>query len=176
MIQFKEISPVEESLVSKEANDLIDALELKMSDFKPVSCPLVHRFTPGMYSRQIFMKKGLLLTSKIHKTIHQYIVSQGRVSVWTEGEGWVEIEAPYTGITIPGARRVLFTHEETIWTTFHPTRIHPKNNSYEEVQKAVDRIERVIIEKHDNQLLTEEQKRDMLYWANGRIGEPKKLN
>ena len=53
----------------KRVNDArIDELELKMvTDFDHVECPLVHRFTNKMYIREIFMPKGTLVTSKIHK-------------------------------------------------------------------------------------------------------------
>lgn len=85
------------------------------------SPPVVHRFTPGLYSRQITMPAGLVCTSKIHKTEHQYIVNRGLVRVWSEEIGWVEIRGPYHGITKPGARRILAVAEETVWTTFHPT-------------------------------------------------------
>ena len=67
------------------------------------------------------MPKGLLCTSKIHKTEHQYVVSKGVLKVWSEEMGWELIRAPFIGITKPGARRALHIIEDTVWTTFHPT-------------------------------------------------------
>jgi len=81
--------------------------------------PVTHRFTPGLYIREIFMPAGSLLTSKIHNTEHPYVISKGKVSVWTGSEGVVTLEAPHTGVTKPGTRRVLFIHEDTTWVTFH---------------------------------------------------------
>lgn len=102
-------------------NALVDRFEqaivgsgLPLADF-----PLVHRFTPGMYIREIFMPAGSVLTSKIHKTEHPYVISKGVVTVWTAEQGAITLSAPHTGITKPGTRRVLFVHEDTIWTTFH---------------------------------------------------------
>ncbi|MGD0638386.1 MAG: hypothetical protein ABSA72_10155 [Nitrososphaerales archaeon] len=86
-----------------------------------ISPPLQHRFTPGLYSRTIFMPKGMVCTSKIHKTEHQFVVSKGVLRVWSKETGWVKIRAPYIGVTKPGARRALHILEDTIWTTFHPT-------------------------------------------------------
>ena len=83
--------------------------------------PVEHRFTPGLYSRTIFMQRGLVCTSKIHKTEHQYVLSKGRLEVWSEQDGWKLIAAPYIGITKPGARRALNILEDCVWTTFHPT-------------------------------------------------------
>lgn len=113
-------------VVSREhfpTNARIDELEQVMMRFAAAECPLRHSFTPGLYSRTIKMPAGSIITSKIHRTEHPYIVSVGRCSVWIEGEGWVEIVAPYHGITKPGTRRVLVIHEDTVWTTFHPTHL-----------------------------------------------------
>ena len=43
------------------------------------------------------------------------------VDVFIEGVGWKRYAAPYTGITKPYTRRILYIHEDTIWTTFHVT-------------------------------------------------------
>ena len=106
--------------------------------------PLTHRFTPGMYVREIFMPAGAILTSKIHKTEHPFVVSAGRVKVLVENGEWMEIVAPYTGITKAGTRRLLVVLEDTVWTTFHVTE-----------ETDVERIERAILEPHHNPLLPE---------------------
>jgi len=122
----------------------IDRIETDMVRLPQVECPLIHTFTPGLYSRQITMPAGTFLTSKIHLTEHPYVVSQGAVLVWIDGRV-KEIKAPYMGVTMPGTRRVLFTLTETIWTTFHVTD-----------ETEVDRIEEQIILKRDEHLLIPE--------------------
>lgn len=104
--------------------------------------PITHRFTPGLYTREIFMPAHSVVVSKIHKTEHPYVVSQGNLWVMIEGVGWEHIVAPHTGITKPGTRRLLFMETDTVWTTFHVTQL----TCWEE-------IEREIIEPHDNPLL-----------------------
>ena len=99
----------------------VDTLEQKIMGLPPAECPVVHRFTPGLYIREILMPKGTLITSKIHLTEHPYVISKGVVDVFIEGVGWKKYAAPYTGITKPYTRRVLFIEEDTIWTTFHAT-------------------------------------------------------
>lgn len=102
----------------------IDRLEEAMrASPHQVDCPLVHRFVPGMYIREIFMPRGTRLTSKVHRTRHPFVITKGRVSVWTEREGMQHFTAPYFGITEPGTRRVLEIHEDTVWITFHPTHL-----------------------------------------------------
>lgn len=101
----------------------IDALELAMLSCPDalIDMPLVHRFVPGAYVREIFIPAGTLTTSKIHKTEHVYIVLTGKVSVFIDGVGVQHITAPYVGVTKPGTRRVLYIHEDCRWITFHPT-------------------------------------------------------
>jgi hypothetical protein len=107
------------------------------------SLPVKHHFTPGLYCREIFMPAGAVLTSMIHNTEHPFVVSQGRCSVYNEGTGeTMEIVAPHFGITLPGTRRLLFIHEDTIWTTFHVTHL-----------KDVAEIEKAILKPHSNPLL-----------------------
>ena len=83
-------------------------------------CPLTHTFADGIYVREIFMPKGMLIVSKIHKVKHPYFVLSGDLSVLTE-EGEVRIKAPFYGITPAGAKRLLYIHEDTIWITVHAT-------------------------------------------------------
>jgi len=99
----------------------IDNLEAAMlAELRPVELPVEHQFVPGLYIRTIFMPAGTLLTSKIHKTEHPFVITKGRVSVFIPEEGVVHLEAPHRGITKPGTRRVLYIHEDCTWTTYHP--------------------------------------------------------
>lgn len=87
-----------------------------------VECPLTHRFTPGMYVREIFVPKGTRLVTMIHRTEHPFVVSSGKIAVWCPGDERPHvIEAPYTGITKPGTLRLAVALEDTVWTTFHAT-------------------------------------------------------
>jgi hypothetical protein len=83
--------------------------------------PLKHTFVDGAYVREIFMPKGMALTSKIHKVTHPYFIMKGDVSVLTEG-GVVRLKAPYSGITPAGTKRLLYIHEDTTWITVHVTK------------------------------------------------------
>jgi hypothetical protein len=87
----------------------------------PAYCPVEHRFTPGLYIREIFIPAGTLLTSMEHRKEHPFVISQGRIEVVSETEGSVIYEAPYTGITQPGTRRALHALTDVVWTTFHVT-------------------------------------------------------
>ena len=110
----------------------------------PVDFPVQHKFPPGMYVREIFMPAGSVLTSRIHKFEHPFVVSKGVISVWSLNEGTVCYHAPHTGITLPGTRRVLLAHEDTIWTTFH---LNPDNITDPDVLVAH------LTQEHENPML-----------------------
>ncbi len=98
-----------------------DSIESDMAKMPQVYLPLVHRFTPGLYIREIFMPAGTLVSTRTHKTTHPYIIKQGKYQVIDqEGKGDV-VEAPFTGITQSGTRRVINIIEDTIWISFHIT-------------------------------------------------------
>jgi len=118
---------------------------------------LVEDATPGLYIRQITLPKGTLLTSRIHKTCHPFVVTKGAITVYnTIGDTQELYHAGHKGITYPGTRRVLYTHEETTWTTYHPTnRITNDffNLESEEKQVIFDSIMSDIIQEYYNPLL-----------------------
>jgi hypothetical protein len=133
--------------VIQRLNDYrIDELEAAMvENLDLVECPVTHVFTEGLYTREIFMPAGSLVTSKIHKTEHPYVLSKGKLLVCIDKGEWVEMVAPYTGVTKPGTRRVAYIIEDTIWTTFHA---NPDDLT------DLDEIENLIIEEHENPLLS----------------------
>lgn len=85
--------------------------------------PHIHKFTPGLYIRELHMPPGTLITSEVHATEHPYVISSGSCYVFTEDAGWRYCRAPHTGITLPGTKRVVFALDPLVWTTFHVTNL-----------------------------------------------------
>lgn len=108
-----------------------------------VECPLTHIFTPGLYTRTIFMPAGSLIMSMTHNTRHPFIISTGEVDVISP-EGSVTHVAPYMGITQPGTKRFLHVKQDTTWTTFHA---NPNNLT------DPDQIAGIILNEPSNPLL-----------------------
>ena len=129
-------------------DEFIDKVEKGLIEYAPAECPLVHRFTKGMYIREIFIPKGTLLTSMKHKTEHPFVISKGEIAVMSANENKVIYKAPFTGITKPQTRRVLYAIEDTIWTTFHVT---DKTN--------IDEIGAELLEESSNNLLEKDHPR-----------------
>lgn len=140
-------------------NNKIDELEAALiSECEPIICPLKHTFIPGFYIREIFMPKGVegkvnLITSRVHNTFHPFFVLKRKVAVYSDNDGEIVIEAPYSGITTPDTRRVLKIIEDTVWVTVHATDIVPKDDSVEAIEYAANEVAEQILAKHENPLL-----------------------
>lgn len=122
----------------------IDELEVALAMTLPrADTSVQHLFTPGMYTRECYIPAGSIVTGKIHKTEHPWVLAEGTL-VLRDGEGeWSEHVGPEMGVTTPGTRRVLVTVTDCIWITFHA---NPENLT------DPDQIEAQIIHKHDAHL------------------------
>ena len=94
--------------------------------------PVKHSFAGGCYIREIYNPANHLIITKIHKKEHPFFLMKGSMSILTE-EGIQHIEAPYQGITKPGTKRAIYTHEECTFITVHAT----DNTSIKEVEEEV---------------------------------------
>ena len=144
------LTSVNKSIVAREVRDFILAVEDKIRTVPGATygdnvAPLKHTFVDGAYVREIFMHKGLLLTSKIHKVTHPYFILQGEVTVVTE-EGEINIKAPFYGVTKAGTKRLIYVREDTVWVTVHVTKERDLKlieeeiiaNNFEELDNIID--------------------------------------
>jgi len=129
IIDMRELSDVTE----------MDKMELLIGNAPQTPCPLDHFFTPGIYTRKIFMPAGTFVVSVKHKTTHPFFILSGKVAVLKEKtggdlDGGFEVEglfeAGYMGITIPDTKRFLYNIEDTVWVTCHanPDNIQDPND------------------------------------------------
>lgn len=109
-----------------ERRAAIDRLQSAMDAMPQVPQPLTHHFTEGLYGREIFNPKGCLIVTKIHKAPNFSFILKGKLSVITE-EGEDVLEAPGFFITKPGTKRVLYSHEDTVFMTVHPNPTNTDN-------------------------------------------------
>jgi len=94
--------------------------------------PVKHTFAGGCYIREIYNPANELIVTKIHKKEHPFFLMKGEMSILTE-EGIQNIKAPYQGVTKPGTKRAIYTHEECIFITVHAT----ENTTVEDVEEEV---------------------------------------
>lgn len=85
-----------------------------------VEFPTDHSFPPGMYVRSVFLPAGSLLVGKLHRYAHHNYISQGRVTVLTEAHGLQTLTAPCQMLSPAACKRLIYAHEDTIWTVMHP--------------------------------------------------------
>ncbi|OTG65837.1 hypothetical protein [Acinetobacter silvestris] len=115
-------SDVAQSTQNEPLDYFKKALELQkhLLEFEQVDIPVEHHFAPGNYARECFLPAGSVVIGKVHRHAHVNVISKGKVTVATS-EGIRDYEAPITFISEPGTKRALIVHEDTVWTTVHPT-------------------------------------------------------
>jgi hypothetical protein len=142
----------------------IIALEQMMRLEKQVEIDVTHRFAGGIYSREITIPKGTLLTGRIHKFGHFDIMLSGDITVSTDNGEVKRLEGLHILEGQAGKKRAGYAHEDTHWITFHSAEERDPEEMYEfltcenfeeldlfneEFEKAMKQI------KQDEQNLTE---------------------
>lgn len=119
-------------------HDKIAVLVREFGKIPQVDCPLKHYFAPGVYIREIFMPAGSIVIGKIHKTEHFNIIQRGLVSLIDENFKREDL-GPSTFVSKAGVQKVLYIHEDTIWSTVHLTS-----------ERDLEALEAQLIEPHDS--------------------------
>lgn len=95
--------------------------------------PVKHHFSDGIYVREIFMPKGLIVVGKTHKTTHLNIVVSGRCEVMINGE-IKEFKAGDVFESLEGSQKTLYIFEDCTWIT-----IHTNEDDEKDIEKLEDR-------------------------------------
>lgn len=95
-------------------------LEAALFSGQTVDLPVKHHFSRGVYARELFIPKGIVLVGKIHKHSQINVVLKGDISVFSE-DGIKRVKAGETIVSPPGVKRAGYAHEDTVWTTIHGT-------------------------------------------------------
>ncbi len=83
-------------------------------------CPLTHTFGEGVYVREMLLPQGTMITGKLHRHAHPYVLLRGEVLVVSEAGGQEHLRAPLSRIAPPGTKRAMYALEDTVWITMHP--------------------------------------------------------
>ena len=123
-IDNKELSINSREKILKLERDLIDIAdgvnivgngkEIIHSDI----APLTHTFADGIYARQMDLKQGTAVVGAIHKHLHIWFLLTGNITVATEDatENYI---APCYVVSEPGAKRVIYANEDSIFVNIH---------------------------------------------------------
>lgn len=104
----------------KEARERIFRLECELEKYEQQEMETNHHFGGGVYARELVIPKDTVLTGKMHTHEHLNIMLRGDITVYTE-TGTKRITEPGVIVSRPGTKRAGYTHEETVWITFHAT-------------------------------------------------------
>jgi hypothetical protein len=136
----------------------IEAIEERFLKEEQVECPVVHRFAPGIYIREVTLPAGSFAVGHKQKTEHLNIMISGRVTMIGDDGEWVEVTAPKTFVSQPG-RKIGFIHDKVVWQNIYPTE-----------ETDIEKLEEMFLEKsitwkekqkNDNLLLTFEKSEDV---------------
>jgi len=83
--------------------------------------PLEHHFENGMYTRKIFMPKGMLGISLIHKQDHPTFILSGECSILLDTGEVERYKAPHIIQTKAGTQRVMYMHDNSEWACVYKT-------------------------------------------------------
>ena len=100
--------------------------------------PLKHSFADQIYVRQMNMKKDTLVVGAIHNHLHVWFLLTGSLTIVTETSS-EDFIAPCYVISKPGAKRVIYAHEDSIFVNIHK---NPDNI------KDIDQLEATIVSKN----------------------------
>jgi hypothetical protein len=98
---------------------VVDAItEYIDQNCEQLEIPVTHRFSPGVYCREITMPAGASCVGHRHKTRHQNIALTGMAVVTIDGVT-TEIVAPFVFESAPGAQKMFQVIEDLRWLTIH---------------------------------------------------------
>jgi len=127
------VTNIQEEIISRE--DSVEGEEANAVN------PVKHTYADGLYIREIFMPRGEIVISKIHKIAHPFFLIKGKISVLSE-EGEKLLQAPYYTVTPAGTKRMLYTHTNAIVVTVHRTFETDLNKIEDEIiAKSFDELE-----------------------------------
>jgi hypothetical protein len=104
----------------KHLMDNLEAVIEKHRDDPQVSCPVYHRFGPGLYIRELHMVVGTIAIGRIQRFEHMNVFIKGKVRVLNPDGTTDDIEAPMTFVGRPG-RKVGMVLEDMIWQNIYAT-------------------------------------------------------
>lgn len=117
MSELSKILP--SSLDFRTAITAAEALFNSLPDTEKTTPEVIHHFAPGVYMREMRIKKGTVLIGKIHKNTHLCVLNGDIEIASQEGKG--RFTGYLTFLSNPGIKRIGYAYEDTVFTTIHAT-------------------------------------------------------
>ena len=116
LAKVKSIDKLQEAIIDSNKKEGFYGDGKNIPDIKEI--PITHKFADQTYIRQMDMKKGQVVIGCIHKHLHVWFLLTGKVTINNNGDV-VDYIAPCYTISKPGARRVIYAHEDSIFVNVH---------------------------------------------------------
>jgi len=119
-MMWEKIAEFQEQVNNIEGVLTHKAGEKQSKEFK-TNLPLQQHLEGGLYTREIFMPKGAVVVSMIHKQQHPSFLLKGELSYLTDEGKIKRITGPHKIFTQIGTQRVLYIHEDSEWCCVYKT-------------------------------------------------------
>ena len=113
----------------------VQRLEKAFLQEKQADCPVVHRFGPNIYIREVSIPAGTFSIGHYQKTEHLNIMLAGRVLMVNEDGSKTELAAPQVFVSKPG-RKIGYILEDITW-----------QNVYSTNETDIEKLEAMFLEK-----------------------------
>lgn len=98
----------------------VERIEQFMLSEQQVECPVIHRYGPGVYIRELKIPAGTLAVGHHQNFEHTNIMLKGRVTMLHDDGSTTELVAPALFIGKPG-RKIGYIHEDMVWLNVYAT-------------------------------------------------------
>lgn len=78
-----------------------------------------HDFCDGVYRREFFLPQGHWVVSKLHGHENWFLLFSGDITVYAGDGTTTRIKAPFMMKTMPGTKRIVYAHEDSMIYNFH---------------------------------------------------------
>jgi len=124
---------------------LIYALEEKMATLPNVKYaedfPLRHSFVEGVYMRELYVPRGIVFITELHRDSYVSYLTQGMITMLVE-EGLRGFRAPAPMLSPAWTKRFVYVHEDAIWLTVHPNHVNTMDIDVLDKQIHAEKYER----------------------------------
>lgn len=92
----------------------------RMLAYPQAECPVIHRFGPGIYIRELSMPSGTFAIGHHQKFEHMNVMLKGRVTMLNDDGTTTELVAPMVYVGKPG-RKIGYVLEDVVWQNIYAT-------------------------------------------------------
>ncbi len=98
----------------------IEFVESELMKQEQLSCPVVHSFGPGIYTREVRLPAGGIAIGHHQNFEHVNLFLKGKVSMVNDDGSVTVLTAPMQFVGKPG-RKIGFIHEDVVWLNIYAT-------------------------------------------------------